>query len=483
MARIQLFTMCTILGLFMSPPASALTSSADQLNCSAQAALTSADAGPSLLINSGSYQGPSYAPMPLPSAALPPVEKPTLLSASVNPLARLGGLWSLVLLVFVGMLLHPVSGEMLRSRWLHVRRLPSRGVTSSADLEVDFFSDLGLDLFPSPAANHAPLLSQLEEVPQRDVLFASPQMAALVEHVANDHAFLEVVAEEPVRSAPSRRAFRSPESLRESVIYRNRRWPGRAVELVPLLIALVPMLAVVAPALFGFDVAFAAGENDAALKLELGGAGAEGSATAVKLLVVLTMLAVAPAVVLSMTSFTRMIVVFSLTRQALGIQQAPPNQILVGLALFLTWYVMAPTFDQVNEVAVQPYQAGTMTEADAVEAAMVPMKKFMLRNTRENDLGLFMRLSKIERPKTRADVPARVLVPAFIISELKTAFQIGFLIYVPFLIIDIVVSVVLLAMGMMVLPPVVISLPFKLLLFVFVDGWNLLVGSMVESFV
>ena len=123
-----------------------------------------------------------------------------------------------------------------------------------------------------------------------------------------------------------------------------------------------------------------------------------------------------------------------------------------------------------------------MNEAEAVEAAMVPMKRFMLRNTRENDLGLFMRLSKIDRPKTRADVPARVLVPAFMISELKTAFQIGFLIYIPFLIIDIVVSVVLLAMGMMVLPPVVISLPFKLLLFVFVDGWNLLVGSMVQSF-
>jgi flagellar biosynthetic protein FliP len=282
--------------------------------------------------------------------------------------------------------------------------------------------------------------------------------------------------------APSRRGFRSPRSLRESVIYRNRRWPGRAVELAPFLIALVPLLAILVPALLGLDTDLAAGENEAALKLSLGGEGEGGSATAVKLLVVLTMLAVAPAIVLSMTSFTRMIVVFSLTRQALGIQQAPPNQILLGLALFLTWYVMAPTFEQVNELAVQPYQEGSMNEGEAVEAAMVPMKRFMLRNTRENDLGLFMRLSKMDRPKTRADVPARVLVPAFMISELKTAFQIGFLIYVPFLIIDIVVSVVLLAMGMMVLPPVVISLPFKLLLFVFVDGWNLLVGSMVQSF-
>ena len=191
------------------------------------------------------------------------------------------------------------------------------------------------------------------------------------------------------------------------------------------------------PALAGFDLALAAGENEAAVKLELAGEGAQGSATAVKLLVVLTLLAVAPAIVLSMTSFTRMIIVFSLTRQALGVQQAPPNQILVGLALFLTWYVMAPTFEQVNEVAVQPYQAGVLSEAEAVEAAMGPMKRFMLRNTRENDLGLFMRLSKIDRPQTRADVPARVLVPAFIISELKTAFQIGFLIYVSIPLMDV----------------------------------------------
>jgi len=384
--------------------------------------------------------------------------------------------------MFVGLLLHPVSGTAMRRRWPELRGLGARGDIGVSERDMEVFSSLGLDLFPSPSANHAPLLSQLEEVSERAVLFASPQAAALVEQVANDRAFCVDVEEKTEATAPSRRGFRSPRSLRESVIYRSRRWPGRAAELAPLLIALLPLLAIVVPALLGLDTAFAAGENEAALKLSLGGEGAEGSATAVKLLVVLTMLAVAPAIVLSMTSFTRMIVVFSLTRQALGIQQAPPNQILLGLALFLTWYVMAPTFEQVNEVAVQPYQEGSMNEAEAVEAAMVPMKRFMLRNTRENDLGLFMRLSKIDRPKTRADVPARVLVPAFMISELKTAFQIGFLIYIPFLIIDIVVSVVLLAMGMMVLPPVVISLPFKLLLFVFVDGWNLLVGSMVQSF-
>jgi flagellar biosynthesis protein FliP len=210
--------------------------------------------------------------------------------------------------------------------------------------------------------------------------------------------------------------------------------------------------------------------------------GDAGASTAVKLLVTLTLLAVAPAIVLSMTSFTRLIVVFSLMRQAIGVQQAPPNQVLVGLALFLTWFVMAPTFDQVNDVAVAPYFEGQMTEGEALTEAMGPMRDFMLKHTREKDLALFLRLSDAPRPETRHDVPTRALVPAFMISELKTAFQIGFLVYIPFLIIDLVVATILLAMGMMVLPPIVISLPFKLLLFVFVDGWNLLVGSMMTSF-
>ena len=237
------------------------------------------------------------------------------------------------------------------------------------------------------------------------------------------------------------------------------------------------------PALLGLDVALAQELSSASpdLSVHLGG-DAAGASTAVKLLVTLTLLSVAPAIVLSMTSFTRLIVVFSLLRQAVGVQQAPPNQVLVGLALFLTWFVMGPTFERVNDLAVQPYANGQVTEGEAVTAAMGPMRDFMMANTRENDLALFLRLSASDRPQTRADVPTRALVPAFLISELKTAFQIGFLIYLPFLIIDIVVSTVLLAMGMMVLPPVVISLPFKLLLFVFVDGWNLLVGSMVTSF-
>jgi len=211
-------------------------------------------------------------------------------------------------------------------------------------------------------------------------------------------------------------------------------------------------------------------------------ADANGASTAIKLLITMTMLAVAPAIILSMTSFTRLIVIFSLMRQAVGVQQAPPNQILIGLALFLTWFIMGPTFTQVNDTAVQPYFDGELTEGEALETGMVPMRKFMMKNTRKKDLALFLRLSGAQRPQSRADVPTRALVPAFIISELKTAFQIGFLIYIPFLIIDLVVATVLLAMGMMVLPPVVISLPFKLLLFVFIDGWNLLIGSVVQSF-
>jgi len=247
---------------------------------------------------------------------------------------------------------------------------------------------------------------------------------------------------------------------------------GRGARFVLLLMA-----ALLLPTLLGADVAFAGPEGlDSAL------AGDTGGSTALRLLATLTLLAVAPALVLAMTSFTRLIVVFSLLRQAVGVQQAPPNQVLIGLALFLTWFVMGPTFQQVQDVAVEPYMAGELNEAEAVSNAMGPMRTFMLRNTRDKDLGLFLSLDRSVRPATREEVPSRVLVPAFLISELKTAFQIGFLLYIPFLVIDIVVATVLLAMGMMVLPPIIISLPFKLLLFVFVDGWNLLVGSLVTSF-
>lgn len=203
---------------------------------------------------------------------------------------------------------------------------------------------------------------------------------------------------------------------------------------------------------------------------------------AVKIILALTVLTLAPAILIMMTAFTRLIIVLSFLRQALGTQQMPPNQLLVGLALFLTFFIMRPAFDEINSSALKPYLDGAISQEVAIDAALSPLRKFMFKQTRPNDLALFVRLSKMEKPKTLADVPTPVLVPAFVISELKTAFQIGFIIYLPFLVIDMVISAVLMAMGMMMLPPVVISLPFKIMIFVLVDGWTLLIGSMVQSF-
>lgn len=203
---------------------------------------------------------------------------------------------------------------------------------------------------------------------------------------------------------------------------------------------------------------------------------------AVKLILVMTVLTLAPAILIMMTGFTRIIIVLSFLRQAMGVQQMPPNQLLVGLALFLTFFVMQPAFNEMNEKGIQPYLKGTISQEAALENTLAPLRKFMFSQTREADLALFVKLSKVEKPKTRADVPTMVLVPAFVVSELKTSFIIGFIIFLPFLVIDIVASSVLMAMGMMMLPPVVISLPFKIMLFVLVDGWGLLIGSMVKSF-
>ena len=196
----------------------------------------------------------------------------------------------------------------------------------------------------------------------------------------------------------------------------------------------------------------------------------------------LTILTLAPSLLIMVTSFTRTVIVLSLVRNAIGVPQLPPNQVLIGLSLFLSFFVMAPTWNKINQDALQPYLAGDMTQSVAIERAIVPVREFMLKQTREKDLSLFVSMSKIERPKTADDIPTYVLIPSFVISELKTAFQMGFLVFVPFLIIDIVVSSVLMSMGMMMLPPVMISLPFKLLLFVMVDGWHLIVKSLVESF-
>lgn len=204
--------------------------------------------------------------------------------------------------------------------------------------------------------------------------------------------------------------------------------------------------------------------------------------SAVKIILMLTVLTLAPAILIMMTSFTRLIIVFSFLRQAMGVQQMPPNQVLVGLALFLTFFVMGPALTEINTKGVQPYLAGSISQDAALEASLAPLRKFMLKQTRPADLSLFVRMSKMEKPQTLADVPTMVLIPAFIVSELKTAFQIGFIIFLPFLVIDMVAASILMAMGMMMLPPVVISLPLKIMLFVLVDGWSLLVGSMVNSF-
>ena len=208
----------------------------------------------------------------------------------------------------------------------------------------------------------------------------------------------------------------------------------------------------------------------------------EDTAAVIKILLVLTILTLAPAILVMMTSFTRLLVVFSFMRHALGTQSMPPNQILIGMALFLTFFIMAPVWNQINEVAYKPYVANEITQAEALDRAAVPIKSFMFHQTREKDLALFVELSDQNRPANKDDISISTLVPAFIISELKTAFTIGFILYVPFLVIDMVVASVLLSMGMMMLPPIMISLPFKLMLFVLVDGWHLMVGSLVKSF-
>ena len=249
----------------------------------------------------------------------------------------------------------------------------------------------------------------------------------------------------------------------------------RAWRLVPLMAPLLVMAA--APALAAepipipkvtFGVSPAETPKDVALSLQI--------------LFLLTILSLAPSIIIMMTSFTRIIVVLSLTRNALGTQQMPPTQVLIGVALFLTFFVMAPVWQDVNKNALQPYLADEMSQQDAYKNALTPIRAFMFKETREKDLALMIHLSKIEKPDDESDVPTYVLVPAFVISELKTAFQIGFLLFVPFLVVDMVIACILMSMGMMMLPPVMISLPFKVLLFVLVDGWYLIVRSLVSGF-
>lgn len=212
---------------------------------------------------------------------------------------------------------------------------------------------------------------------------------------------------------------------------------------------------------------------------------ADGSATytlSLQTLLLLTSLTFLPALVLMMSSFTRIIIVLSLLRMALGTQSSPPNQVLLGLALFLTFFIMSPVIDRVYSEAYLPFSEDKINIMEAAEKATVPLKSFMLQQTRETDLALFVQISESEEIESRDEVPLKILVPAYITSELKTAFQIGFVIFIPFLIIDLVVSSVLMAMGMMMLSPMIISLPFKLMLFVLVDGWHLIIGSLTQSF-
>lgn len=202
----------------------------------------------------------------------------------------------------------------------------------------------------------------------------------------------------------------------------------------------------------------------------------------IQLVILLTILSLAPAILLMVTSFTRIVIVLSLIRHALGTQQMPPNMVIVGLSLFLTFFIMSPVINRVNTEALKPYYAEQISGETAMTKAVSPIKDFMLKQVREKDLALFIKIAKEPRPAKPDDVSLLTLIPAFAISELKTAFQIGFMIYLPFLILDMVVASVLLSMGMMMLPPIMVSLPFKLLLFVLVDGWHLIVGSLVQSF-
>jgi flagellar biosynthetic protein FliP len=227
---------------------------------------------------------------------------------------------------------------------------------------------------------------------------------------------------------------------------------------------------------------FAADAGISALKVTTGPDGAQEYSVTLQVLALMTMLSFLPAMLIMTTSFTRIMIVLAILRQALGLQQSPSNQIMVGMALFLTFFIMAPTFKQVNEQAVQPYLNEQMTSVQALDAAIVPMKAFMLHQTRTKDLETFAEIAGHPAVKSVDEYPITIVIPAFVTSELKTAFQIGFMIFIPFLIIDLVVASVLMAMGMMMLSPMIISLPFKLMMFVLVDGWLLVMGTLANSY-
>lgn len=254
--------------------------------------------------------------------------------------------------------------------------------------------------------------------------------------------------------------------------FRNNR--AAALSLAILVSALMTLL-------FSFN-ALAADAGLPVINATPTASGGQNYTLSLQTLLLLTSLTFLPALLLMMTGFTRIIIVLSLLRQALGTQSTPPGQVLIGLALFLTFFVMGPVFDKIYAEAYQPYAENKITMQEAMENGAEPLKAFMLKQTRESDLALFIKMSQSEAPETAEDISLRVLIPAFMTSELKTAFQIGFAIFIPFLIIDMVVASVLMAMGMMMVSPVIVALPFKLMLFVLVDGWQLILGSLAQSF-
>jgi len=217
-----------------------------------------------------------------------------------------------------------------------------------------------------------------------------------------------------------------------------------------------------------FDITEATKPKDVALSLQI--------------LFLLSILTLAPSIIIMTTAFTRVVIVLDFVKRALSLQQMPPNQVIVGLSLFLTFFIMAPTFNEINDKALQPYLNGKISNEQFFDKGVEPLRKFMFRQTREKDIALFIRLAKIDKPKTEADVPTYCLIPAFMISELKIAFEIGIFLFLPFIVIDMIIASTLMAMGMIMLPPVMISLPFKIILFILVDGWNLLIYELVKSF-
>ncbi len=246
---------------------------------------------------------------------------------------------------------------------------------------------------------------------------------------------------------------------------------------------MIGVLAAVSSFLYPQRVAAAPALPVPSITIGVGEAGnPQEMATSLQILFLLTILSLAPSILVMMTSFTRVVVVLSFMRSALATQQTPPNQVIIGMALFLTFFIMAPTWSQINQNALKPYMEAQITQEQAFNNALNPLRDFMFKQTREKDLALFIKLANIQRPKTFDDVPTYVLIPAFVTSELKTAFQIGFILFIPFVVIDMIVASSLMSMGMLMLPPMMISLPFKILMFVMVDGWHLLIRSLILSY-